>query len=235
MTFQSVSVGSQPPATLLVPKGNPSTIYNSDVTNTVMISDHAAFLINDQMTVPLGPGTSISFDGKTEVYALALTDDIVEIWVFPGSVTVNQSPQAPAQTPPNVFSASIGSGSTADVIGGTGFPNPKKLPIQLLFALISSVASSVIGGNSAFTAEDILMDTDGIQYAACEVGLPFVPDSTLLPEPVTGITVTNTAPVDLKAAVVAGGAKVQLANGGAGGTGADRRCSCTVVFYLVNA
>jgi lipoprotein signal peptidase len=34
-------------------------------------------------------------------------------------------------------------------------------------------------------------------------------------------------------AVVPAGRKLQLINGGAGGNAIDRRCSATVVFYLV--
>lgn len=115
-------------------------------------------------------------------------------------------------------SASIGSGNTTTLIA------PTANGIRLLSVTISAVAVAVGGGGGAsFAVEDQVIDTNGVQYGAIEVGLPQgVPFS-----------VCPAAPFDLGGIVVPANATVQLVNGGAGGTGALRRCSASASYIIL--
>jgi len=115
-------------------------------------------------------------------------------------------------------SASIGSGNTITLI------SPTTNGIRLLSITLSAVAVSVGGGvGASFAVEDTVIDTNGIQYAALEVGLPQGVPFASFPA----------APFDLGGIVVPANATVQLVNGGAGGTGALRRCSASASYIIL--
>ena len=115
-------------------------------------------------------------------------------------------------------SASIGSGNTTTLIAATANG------IRIVSITISAIAVSVGGGiASSFAVEDVVNDTNGVQYAATEIGLP------------QGVPFAMPAgvPFDLSGIVVPAGVTVQLVNGGAGGTGALRRCSASASYIIL--
>jgi hypothetical protein len=119
-----------------------------------------------------------------------------------------------------VASGSIGSGNNLDLItGGTS-------RLQLLSASISSGAVTPVGGiPSGWLLEDTIADTNGVQYLACEIGLP------------GGGTMAwafNSVEQDLAGIVVPIGVSLQLRNGGAGGSLSLRRCSGTVTYIIID-
>jgi hypothetical protein len=115
-------------------------------------------------------------------------------------------------------SASIGSGNTTTLI------SPTANGIRLISLSISAQAVSVGAGlASSFAVEDVVNDTNGVQYGAVEIGLPQgAPFAT-----------ANSSPFDEAGIVIAAGAAVQLVNGGAGGTGALRRCSASATYVTL--
>lgn len=115
-------------------------------------------------------------------------------------------------------SASIGSGNTTTLI------SPTANGIRLLSVTVSAIAVSVGGGpGSSFAVEDVVNDTNGVQYAAAEIGLPQGAQ----------FADSDSAPFDTAGIVVAAGATVQLVNGGAGGTGSLRRCSASASYIIL--
>lgn len=115
-------------------------------------------------------------------------------------------------------SASIGSGNTTTLI------SPTANGIRLISLTISAVAVSVGGGpGSSFAVEDVVNDTNGVQYGAAEIGLPQGAQFAL----------ASSAPFDTAGIVVPAGATVQLVNGGAGGTGSLRRCSASASYIIL--
>ena len=117
-------------------------------------------------------------------------------------------------------SQSIGSGGTVTLIPGS--VNVKG--IKLWSLSISSTAQSPGGGvGSSFAVDDIVIDTASNQYLACEIGLP---KGAPFGE-------CNSVAQDLGGIVVPAGAGLVLNNGGAGGTGALRRCSASVVYSIL--
>ena len=115
-------------------------------------------------------------------------------------------------------SASIGSGNVTTLIA------PTTNGIRIVSITISAIAVSVGGGaGSSFAVEDVVNDTNGVQYAASEIGLPQGAPFAM----VGGV------PFDLSGIVVPGGVTVQLVNGGAGGTGALRRCSASASYIIL--
>jgi predicted sugar kinase len=117
-------------------------------------------------------------------------------------------------------SVSIGSGNTATLI------SPTANGVRITSLSISSQAVSVGSGASAsFAVEDVVNDTNGVQYGATEIGLPAgVPFAT-----------ANSTPFDEGGIVVPAGVTVQLVNGGAGGTGSLRRCSASASYIILEA
>lgn len=115
-------------------------------------------------------------------------------------------------------SASIGSGNTTTLI------SPTANGIRLISLTVSSVAVAVgTGIGSSFAVEDVVNDTNGIQYGGVEIGLPQG----------TPFASQNSAPFDTAGIVIPAGATVQLVNGGAGGTGALRRCSASASYIIL--
>jgi len=115
-------------------------------------------------------------------------------------------------------SASIGSGNTTTLISSTANG------IRLISLTISAQAVSVGGGiGASFAVEDVVNDTNGVQYGAVEIGLPQGAPFAL----------ANSAPFDEAGIVIPAGAAVQLVNGGAGGTGALRRCSASATYVTL--
>jgi hypothetical protein len=202
----------------------PLVIVNYDPTNPIYYSDNPGSISSKSSFIPAG--SFEVFDGHNDVWMSTLDDNVsVMVDVKYGSqYAAPTSTQQPSSTPPNVFSASIGSGSTVDLIGGTGFPKTSKQMIQMKSLSISSGAATVGSGiGTAFCVEDIIADSTGIQYLANEVALGQGEQGSI----------TNSIEQDMSLAVVPAGRKLQLINGGAGGNAIDRRCSATVVFYLV--
>lgn len=115
-------------------------------------------------------------------------------------------------------SVSIGSGGTATLV------SPTAQGIRLISLTVSAGAVSVGGGpGSSFLVEDVVADTNGVQYAAVEIGLP------------QGVqfATANSAPFDEAGIVIPAGATLQLINGGAGGTGSLRRCSASATYVTL--
>lgn len=223
-TFQVVPVVGFSPATLLVEMGRTATLYNSDTTNTLLLGESNDIQPGYQFTIPLGPGQSSTFTGADEVYGIAPPNITIDVLRLPNSLGYFGSPNAPSPLSCSVVSKSIGSGSTIDLIG-SGL-NPNQLAIQLTAAAISSGANAN-GLGSSFLVEDVILDTSGNQWLATEIGLPTSPSNVpVWDNTCMGLPLTN--------AVVPAGAKLQLMNGGAGGTGALRRCSATVTYFLIN-
>lgn len=117
-------------------------------------------------------------------------------------------------------SGSIGSGSTFTLVtAGTNVNG-----LKLWSASISSGASQGGGGpGSTFEVEDVISDTGGNQYLACEIGLA------------SGVSGSqhNSVSQEQHGIQVPAGKALQLVNGGAGGTGATRRCSATVIYTVL--
>lgn len=115
-------------------------------------------------------------------------------------------------------SVSIGSGNSTTLIAAT------QNGVRLISLALTSKAISAGGGSAvAFLVEDQVIDTNGIQYLATEVGLPQgVPWAD-------GDSVT----LDEGGIVVPPGVTVQLVNGGAAGTGSLRRCSASVTYIIL--
>lgn len=109
-------------------------------------------------------------------------------------------------------SASIGSGSTLVLIPAS--QNKIGLWVQSL-SLSSGANSGPIG--SSFLVEDTITDNMGNQYLAVEIGLP-----------TAGGVAHNSVPHTPPGTLIPAGAALSINNGGAGGTGALRRCSATV-------
>jgi hypothetical protein len=115
-------------------------------------------------------------------------------------------------------SVSIGSGNTATLIA------PTANGVRINSVSISSQAISVGGGAAAsFAVEDVVNDTNGVQYGATEIGLPAGAPFGL----------ANSTPFEQGGIVVPAGVTVQLVNGGAGGTGALRRCSASASYIIL--
>jgi hypothetical protein len=113
---------------------------------------------------------------------------------------------------------SIGSGNTATLI------SPTANGLRLISLVISSGAVSAGGGGgSAFLVEDVVKDTNGVQYLAVEMGLPAG----------TPWAAFESATLDEGGIVVPASATVQLVNGGAAGTGALRRCSASATYIIL--
>lgn len=90
--------------------------------------------------------------------------------------------------------------------------------------VLSSGAVAAGGGvGTAFLVEDTVIDTNGVQYLATEIGLPQgVPWASF-----------DTASLDEGGIVVQPGVALQLVNGGAAGTGALRRCSASATYIIL--
>jgi hypothetical protein len=97
--------------------------------------------------------------------------------------------------------------------------------IRLLSLTVTSQAQTVGGGvGSSFAVEDIVISSPGgTQYHAVEIGLP------------TGVPYgeTNSASLDEAGIVIPGGQDLILVNGGAGGTGALRRCTASGTYIIL--
>ncbi len=115
-------------------------------------------------------------------------------------------------------SASIGSSNTTTLIA------PTANGIRLISMVLSSgVVAPANGVGQGFLVEDVVNDTNGVQYLAVEIGLP---QGAVL----NGF---NSAPLDEAGIVVPAGAAIQLVNGGAGGSGALRRCSASATYVTL--
>lgn len=118
-TLVSAPAGAQALATQLVEAGQGSVLlYNQDPTNSVLLGDDNAVLANDQSGVaPLGPKSSIVFDGSKDVFATVAPGATANVASYPSAL---QFTQATIITP----LAQIGSltGSPAGtVVPGTPF------------------------------------------------------------------------------------------------------------------
>jgi hypothetical protein len=115
-------------------------------------------------------------------------------------------------------SVSIGSSNTVTLINAT--PNG----VRLISLAMSSIAVSPIGGAGVRLAtEDVVNDTNGVQYCATEIGFTASNE----------VAVTSGATLDEGGIVVPAGASVQLVNGGGGGTTALRRCSASATYIIL--
>lgn len=117
-------------------------------------------------------------------------------------------------------SVSIGSANTAVLIA----PQPGQL--RLLALAVSSIAvSPALGIPNGFAVEDVVNDSNGVQYLAVEIGLP------------TGgpplFVATNSLFMDLGGIVVPASTAVRLVNGGAAGSNALRRCSASLTYIIL--
>lgn len=227
--FRLINVLDKRPATQLVWRGGTVTIANLDGQNTIFIGDNHKIATTDQEVAPIGPGQSIPFDGTIDVYGITPTGISVSVLALPGAIGwFGSAGQSPSAVPPSVTSKAIGSGLPIDLIGNV--KNPNGLPIQILSACLSSTASNFGGGggSSGFAVEDMIQDDNGVPYLNCDISLPAL---------AANVSDSNSNSVTLKYdnAVVPAGRKLVLQNGGASGTGALRRCSATVVYYLINS
>jgi hypothetical protein len=115
-------------------------------------------------------------------------------------------------------SVSIGSGNTATLIA------PTANGVRLISLLLWSAAVSPPGGPGVnFLVEDVVNDTNGVQYAAAEIGLPAGPETVE----------TAAGSLDEAGIVVPAGVTVQLVNGGAAATFSLRRCSASVTYIIL--
>jgi hypothetical protein len=115
-------------------------------------------------------------------------------------------------------SASIGSSATTTLIA------PTANGIRLIsLALSAGVCAPSNGAGQGFLVEDVVNDTNGVQYLAVEIGLP------------VGVVVNgfNSVSLDEAGIVVPAGATVQLVNGGAAGTTSLRRCSASATYVTL--
>lgn len=79
--LQTLFPGANP--TQLVYKGQPCTLVNLDVANTVQLSDRPAFSVTDQQGIaPLGPLNSASFNGSDNVWGSAAAATVVGIYPY---------------------------------------------------------------------------------------------------------------------------------------------------------
>jgi hypothetical protein len=120
-----------------------------------------------------------------------------------------------------VATATIGTGGPAVLIHEAD----NVIGIQLISMQLNSIAVPPAGGiGSSWTAEDYIVDGNGVQYCPCEIGL-----SSTSTQAVTN----STGGVDLGGIVLDAGVNLKLVNGGGGGTNALRRCSATVVYIVL--
>jgi hypothetical protein len=201
----------------------PLVIVNYDPTNPIYYSESPG-ISSKSSFIPAG--SFEVFDGQTDVWMSTL-NDAVSIMVdvkYGSTLAAPITTQQPTSTPPNYFSVSVGSGGTADLVGGTGFPKTPGQSIQIKSLSISSSAATVGSGlGSAFAVEDVIQDGQGNQILANSIALGQGEQGSI----------TNSIEQDFGQALVPNGRKIQLVNGGAGGAAIDRRCSATAVFYLV--
>lgn len=226
--FQLIEVTDQHPAQWLVhAEGFPVTIANLDPQNTVILGNNKEVQPKDHLTVPLGPGTAIPFSGINNVYGICMKNQSAAVLVIPGATGwFGSTGQSPSSVPPSVASTSIGSAGNTPLIGAA--LNPNQLAIQLVSMSITSIAvtTSPAAGQSAFTVEDGIYDSNGKQYLPCEIGLPGVAAN----QPYGAVNSNN---MNFNNTIVPAGLILNLVNGGAGGTTSLRRCSGTVSYYLI--
>lgn len=220
---QVLTIGSTSPAPEIGPEKEVVTVFNSDATNPLMISDTQSIIIDDPNVIPLSPGQSITFDGSRSWYGLSPPGTEVAIYQMPGVRDFRLGGTSPAITPPSVFTANAGSGVAVDLVGGTGFPNPKSLPVQVRRLAISSTASGTI--STGFSAIDQVFDPVSLApLLFCDISLGIDPAGT-------GQSNSNGVSMDMDNIVVESG-RIRLSNGG--GSAAFRTCSATIIFFLVN-
>jgi hypothetical protein len=114
---------------------------------------------------------------------------------------------------------SIGSGNTAVLIPAS----VNVIGVQIQTLVLSSGANAATP-SGAFLVEDNVTDSDGNQYLGVEIGLCS-----------TGGQDTDSATAPEENIVVPAGASLSVNNGGAGGSGALRRCTATVVYTILEA
>lgn len=223
MRFETITVQGGNAATLLVADGETATIVNNDPANFITLGDTDNIQTGDTYTTPFAAGQVAVFSHRT--YAVAQPGVTVQILKYPGVAFLGGiSAQSPSQAPPYITAASIGDGNTIDLIGGSGFPVPSGYQVQLVSGNINSGAVAAPTPSASFLVEDTLVDNKGNEYLSCEIGMS-----------ATAGQAFNSAPIQFNNCFIAHGVKLQLVNGDAGGaTGVLRRCSATVVFYLVN-
>lgn len=175
ITTYSVGVlNRSAPATQIVwPDGIDVLIWNIDPTDTAFIGDNNAIQATDQNgIVPLGPGQSVSVDGKTAIFAAAASGKVVEIAVIPGgsgtptigAVTIGNTPNVNINGTPTV---DIGSGNVTltgtsnvnvtnaniDVVGSGGFVSPGNIASLINDAAIHTLA--LAGGVYTTPVQDV--------------------------------------------------------------------------------
>ena len=220
MPFQSLSLVSNPTvAYLLAAEGERCTLVNLDATNTVVIGDNNAVQVDDEMSVPFGPGQILAVDGSTDVYGTLQPGVALTVLKFPGATHIaGNTGQTPSQTPPKIATAIATSGATVDLIGGTGQPNPKGLPIQLLVCAVSTTVSAA--APSAMSGTDQIQDSTAVAYLPLQWSISS-----------NGGNLFPTLAVPMYGAVVPAGRKLQIAN--SGGAGLVHQCAAMVAYYLV--
>lgn len=219
MTFDVINVNGLPgSATQLVDWGEAAVLINSDAVNSVMLDDRDTVSPGD-IKPTLGPTQTISFNGDTAVWAIALTSQPVTMLKFPGGTQIGHpSAQSPTISSPMIAFGNVGSGNTTDLIGTVQNPG-LKLAIQLLTCSISSLLAGV--PSSGFNSQDVIQDDLSIPILGQQVGLPSA-----------GGVIAPSLSQDMKNAVRGPGRKIQLANGGGGGP-ILHQCAATVVYYLI--
>jgi hypothetical protein len=91
--FSQIVIGSSYPATQVVYAGAPQTVLlvNNDPTNTIYLSNSAAYLQLDTTKVtPLPPGSSVIFDGTLDIFAFTAPGKSATLSTFPSGVSYTQ-------------------------------------------------------------------------------------------------------------------------------------------------
>jgi hypothetical protein len=118
----------------------------------------------------------------------------------------------------------IQAASISVFINGTqNLVNAQPNGIRLWSLSIASICVTVAPLLASFVTEDVITDTNGVQYLACEMGMAAGVNSQM----------TSSVSQDMAGIVVPAEAALQLTNGGAGGQAPLRRCSATAVYTIL--
>jgi hypothetical protein len=225
MSFETISLVPGNPATLIVEKGRPATVFNTDASHSVVMGNSNAIQAGDYDTTLIGPGQFFTFDGKDNIYGMTpLGTTPVILTRVTGLINAGNST---ATVSNNLVSVQLDSpGEETVLIGPSGiFPNPENLPVRLISLFISSGLVAGTGASGPFVIQDYVYGNgNGITYHELQIGLSANDTSQMASKFIRFDNI-----------VVPGDVNLTFVNGGNSGfTTVSHICFAMAEFYLVS-